>query len=119
MVKILVLNGPNLNLLGRREPGIYGTGTLEEINNSMSDLAGELGIELDFMQSNHEGVLLDRLHAAPGIYAAVIINPGAFTHYSYALHDAVAALSIPVIEVHLSNIYAREEFRRHQTKWEK
>lgn len=111
-VKILVLNGPNLNLLGLRTPGIYGTTTLDEINSSLTTLARSLDVQVDFFQSNHEGELIDRLHAAGREYQAVILNPGAYTHYSYALRDAVAAINQPVIEVHLSNIYGREEFRR-------
>jgi 3-dehydroquinate dehydratase-2 len=96
-VKILVLHGPNLNLLGKREPGLYGTGSLEEINASLQELACELGVEIGFMQSNHEGVLVDKLHTASAEYDAVVFNPGAFTHYSYALRDAVAAIALPVV----------------------
>jgi len=112
-MKILVLNGPNLNLLGTREPETYGKTTLDELCKELDKLAGELGVELAHFQSNYEGALVDRLHQAKGKEAAVVFNPGAFTHYSYALRDAVAAIGIPTIEVHLSNIHAREEFRRH------
>ena len=112
-MKILVLHGPNLNLLGRREPSVYGVLTLEQINRRLGDLAAELGVAVDCRQSNSEGQLIDLLQGAARETNAVVFNPGAYTHYSYALRDAVAALEIPVIEVHLTNIHAREVFRRH------
>ena len=114
MKKILVLHGPNLNLLGTREPEIYGKTTLDDINQMIEARAKEAGIGTDFLQSNHEGVLVDALQGVPGKgYAFVILNAAAFTHYSVAIRDAIAAISVPVIEVHLSNIHQREEFRHH------
>ena len=114
MKKILVLHGPNLNLLGKREPEIYGRTTLADINAMIAARAKEAGIGADFLQSNHEGVLVDALQEAPKKGCAfVILNAAAFTHYSVAIRDAIAAIDIPVIEVHLSNIHQREEFRHH------
>lgn len=110
MTKILVLHGPNLNLLGTRERSIYGRVTLETINRELVDAAGA-GIELRTVQSNHEGVLIDEIHRARTWADGLLMNPGAFTHYSYALRDAVAGVALPAVEVHLSNVHSREEFR--------
>ena len=111
MFKILLIHGPNLNLLGKREPQIYGTAGLDEINARMKRLAEENKAELRILQSNSEGTLIDAIHEAGDWADGIIINPGAYGHYSYALRDALAAVSLPAIEVHISNIYARERFR--------
>jgi 3-dehydroquinate dehydratase-2 len=109
--RILVIHGPNLNLLGRREPEIYGRTTLDEINGRLTALGAQLGLALDTFQSNHEGAIVDRIQQAAGVYDGLIINAAAFTHTSIAIRDALAMLKVPVIEVHLSNIHRREPFR--------
>jgi 3-dehydroquinate dehydratase II len=111
VISVLVLNGPNLNLLGEREPAVYGRVTLDEINQHLEDLGKTLGIEPRFKQSNHEGVLIDLIQDARLWAKGIIFNPGGYTHTSVALHDAIAAIQIPVIEVHLSNVQGREDFR--------
>ncbi len=112
MRKVLVIHGPNLNLLGRREPEVYGDETLDEINASVKAKGLELQMQVETFQSNHEGDIVDKIQAAEGAFDLVILNPAAFTHYSIAIRDAIAAISAPVIEVHLSNVQGRERMRR-------
>lgn len=112
-MRYLILHGPNLNLLGIREPGIYGQLTLEEINTRLRTWATEQKVEINIIQSNHEGVLVDAIHHAAGRADGIVINAGAYTHTSIAIRDALSAVKLPAVEVHLSNVYAREEFRHH------
>ncbi len=112
MEKILIINGPNINLLGKREKDIYGDAVYEELNEKLKENAGKLGMELDIFQSNHEGGIVDRIHAAMGEYPIIIMNAGAFTHTSIAIRDALLATEIPFIEVHISNVFEREDFRQ-------
>ena len=111
MTRVLVLSGPNLNLLGSREPGIYGAETLAGINAGLTTVAANLGVAIDFFQSNHEGSIVDAIHQACGKYQGLIINPAAYTHTSIAIRDALGSVGLPFVEVHLSNVYRREEFR--------
>ncbi len=111
-MKIQIIQGPNLNMLGIREPEVYGTMTLEELNGIIKTEAHNLGLDVTFFQSNHEGAIIDTIQECHGKKDAIIINPGAFTHYSYAIRDAIASVSIPTIEVHLSDIHARDGFRK-------
>ncbi|MBR1858504.1 MAG: type II 3-dehydroquinate dehydratase [Selenomonadaceae bacterium] len=113
MNKILVINGPNLNLLGTREPEIYGSTTLSDINDMLKRQADELGVEIEFIQSNIEGEIVTAIQNARNVYDFILLNAAAFTHYSVAIRDAISAIDVPVIEIHLSNVHAREEFRHH------
>ncbi len=112
MEKVIVINGPNLDILGKREPEIYGNINLDEINKKMANMAKENNLGIEFFQSNHEGEIIEKIHWSADNSSLVIINPGALTHYSLSLRDAIASIKIPVIEVHISNIYKREEFRQ-------
>ncbi|MDE5558438.1 MAG: type II 3-dehydroquinate dehydratase [Ruminococcus sp.] len=109
--KILVIHGPNLNLLGEREPDVYGNNGIDTLNSNIIDRANEQGLECEIFQSNHEGAIIDKLHSARKNFDGVIINAGAYTHYSYAIRDAISAIKIPCIEVHISNVDARDAFR--------
>lgn len=111
MKRILVIHGPNLNLLGEREPGIYGDVSFDSLNSQLMKKAKNMGAQCEIFQSNHEGEIVDRLHAARKDFDGVVLNAGAYTHYSYAIRDAIAAIKIPVVEVHISNVFARDGFR--------
>jgi 3-dehydroquinate dehydratase II len=113
LASILVLHGPNLNLLGLREPGIYGSASLLDVNQMLEQTAIALGASITTFQSNHEGALIDQIHAALDVHQGILINPGGYTHTSVALRDAIAGVNLPTVEVHLSNIHKREEFRHH------
>lgn len=112
-MKILVVNGPNLNLLGTREPEVYGTLTLEKINEELLKYAKELGVDIEFFQSNVEGEIVNAIQVARQNCAGIVINPAAYTHTSVAIRDAISAVALPAVEIHISNVYAREEFRKH------
>ncbi len=109
--KVLIVNGPNINMIGERETGIYGKETIDDINRELMEFAGREGFYLEIYQSNSEGDIIDRLHSARHEFGGIVINAGAYSHYSYAIRDAIAAIKLPTIEVHLSNIFARDEFR--------
>ncbi len=111
-MNVLVINGPNLNLLGTREPEVYGTATLSDLDEMCAAWGSELGLTVSTFQSNHEGAIIDRVHAAAGNADGIVLNAGALTHYSYALYDALVAVGLPTVEVHISDIHAREEWRR-------
>ncbi|MEJ6950072.1 type II 3-dehydroquinate dehydratase [Natronospora cellulosivora (SeqCode)] len=113
MIKLAVIHGPNLNMLGTREPEVYGMMNLEQVNKRLKDKARKLNIEVDIVQSNHEGEIIDFIQKGRNTYKGIVINPAALTHYSIALRDVLAAVKLPTIEVHISNIYQREEFRHH------
>ncbi|MCP4549035.1 MAG: type II 3-dehydroquinate dehydratase [bacterium] len=113
MPRLLVLHGPNLNLLGKRDPEVYGERSLKDISSELEAWAREKGLELEFLQSNIEGDLIDNLQKAEGVFGGVVFNPGGFSHTSVALRDCISAIEVPVLEVHISNIHAREQFRRH------
>lgn len=113
MIRCLILHGPNLNLLGTREPEVYGKTTFDDLNRRLKEFARDLGVEIRIIQSNSEGQLIDAIHDAMTWADGIVINPGAYTHYSYAIRDALAAVRLPAIEVHVSNVHAREEWRRH------
>ena len=117
-IKILVINGPNLNMLGKREPEVYGSRTLDEINDGLNKFSKDINVNLEFYQSNHEGEIIDVLHDERHWANGILINAGAYSHYSYAIRDAIEAINIPTIEIHLSNIQTRETFRKKIIKWD-